>query len=586
LDDQQSRAKESVSEPHHLAVELDTYLSRTAPFGFSGAVLLALDGDMVLEQGYGLAERERLVPVTAETAFDIASCTKWFTAAGILKLEEEGKLTTSDSIARFFDGVPPEKAAITIHHLLTHTAGLPLYSGPDEEYVTRDEMVGIMLRAELESAPGAEYSYSNPGYGLLGAIIELVAGQSYESYLHDDLFAPAGMFHTGYVIPRWEPDAISHLYDGERHVGTPHYQGWGEGGPGWHLHANGGMLSTVGDFYRWHVALHRGELLSEESLRKMFTPYAEATGSLPVGSFTGYGVEISETTRGTKLITRDGTGSYFAATYRHYPDDGVVLIVLGNCHRFVVRMVEARLTDAIFNDVSPVPPPERRLRTAPDDLQRYCGRYALSSGAEFEVTVRGDALYIEPVGQEAFDLFGTPQPHESKVRAYQDLNDRTVAIIDASRRGDFGPLEAVTPAERFTARKQLMERLFGHKGQDAPSAPGHRVLGSTLSLFLRPADAIATNVEVKSDADTDYLTFFWQDGGLLGMTEILTDPMGTLFVAQTHVEFAGFNLAVQRPIQVRFEFGERDNAIRLSVLAGSKEHLADRIQQPSSDLVA
>jgi hypothetical protein len=240
-------------------------------------------------------------------------------------------------------------------------------------------------------------------------------------------------------------------------------------------------------------------------------------------------------------------------------------------------MVEARLTEVIFNHATPVLPPVRRLRFAPEDLQRYCGRYALSSGAEFEVSVRGDALYFEPVGQEAFDLFGAAAAYAAEGNKYHDLNALTAAIIEASMSGDFGPLEAVSPAERFPARRQLMERVFGQVGGAAPSAPNYRVLGSTPSLFLRPAEAIATNVEVKLDGGTDFLTFFWQDGELMGVTEILTDAMGTLFIPQTEAEFVGFNLAIGQPIRVRFGFGQGSKASRFSILAGNIEHTADKI---------
>jgi len=162
-----------------LGARLDDYMTRLEGFGFSGTLLVAKDGDIVLSKGYGVADKSRGTPMTAETVISIGSITKQFTAAAILKLEMQGKLNVDDPITKYFPIVPPDKAGITLHHLLTHTAGLDEdYGGTDYEEVSRDEILKRVFSRPLKWEPGKRHLYSNAGYSLLGAIVEIVSGQT------------------------------------------------------------------------------------------------------------------------------------------------------------------------------------------------------------------------------------------------------------------------------------------------------------------------------------------------------------------------------------------------------------------------
>jgi CubicO group peptidase (beta-lactamase class C family) len=181
-----------------VAARIDEYLTRSAPFGFSGVVLLARGGEIVLKKGYGYADRGRRVPFTPQTLYNIESVTKQFTASAILKLEEQGRPGTGDPISKYFDGVPESKARITLHQLLTHTAGLQAMNGDDDEKIGRETAVRRILDSKLVSAPGEKWSYSNTGYTLLTVVIEKVSGKPYEAFLGEHLLDPAGMADTGY----------------------------------------------------------------------------------------------------------------------------------------------------------------------------------------------------------------------------------------------------------------------------------------------------------------------------------------------------------------------------------------------------
>ena len=211
---------------------------------------------MILAKGYGMANRDKKIRITADTVMCTGSVTKQFTGTAILKLEAQGKLKVTDPITRYFKDVPNDKAGITLHQLLTHSAGFEAELGDDYQKIVRDDFIRLALNSKLRSKPGERYRYSNVGYSLLGAIIEIVTGQSYERYLHDQRFVPTGMMKTGYLLAQWEPNEFPHGYlrDG-KDWGTMRDKAWDSDGPYWHLRANGGILSTAGDMYRWHLAL-------------------------------------------------------------------------------------------------------------------------------------------------------------------------------------------------------------------------------------------------------------------------------------------------------------------------------------------
>ncbi len=153
----------------------------------------------------------RGVPLRTDSVYDLGSITKQFTAAAILTLEMQGKLAVTDLASKYLDGVPADKSAITLHHLLTHSSGLESdFSPSDYDPVGREEYVGRALQSTLLFAPGGGYEYSNAGYSLLAAIVEKVSGQPYEIYLTERVLKPAGMRETGYKLPTWVPDRVAH----------------------------------------------------------------------------------------------------------------------------------------------------------------------------------------------------------------------------------------------------------------------------------------------------------------------------------------------------------------------------------------
>ena len=312
-----------------LAGRLDDQMKKLEAGGFSGVLLVARGGGVMLAKGYGMADRDKKIPVTADTVMCIGSITKQFSGAAILKLETQGKLQVTDPITRYFKDVPDDKRGITLHHLLTHSAGFAGELGADYQPIGRDDFIRLALRSKLRSKPGERYHYSNVGFSLLGAIIEIVTGQSYEQYLHDQLFLPAGMTKTGYLLPPWASNELAHGYlRNGKDWGTMRDKPWDADGPYWHLRGNGGILSTAGDMYRWHLALLGDTVLPKSAKDKYFRPH------IPEGpaarSHYGYGWVIERTPRGTTLITHNGGNGIFAADCYRYIDDNVFLFVASN----------------------------------------------------------------------------------------------------------------------------------------------------------------------------------------------------------------------------------------------------------------
>ena len=334
------------SQSEKIDAKLKEYIADAEKAGFSGSVLVAVKDKILLSSGYGMAVRDEDIPFTKDTVSSIGSITKQFTGAAVLKLQKMGKLNIQDSITKYFQNVPEDKKDITLHHLLTHTAGFPGAIGHDFDPVDRDEFIQEVQHTELLRKPGTLYEYSNVGYSLLGIIIELVSGKSYEEFLNEHLFAPAGMKRTGYLMPEWDKAVLAHGYRGGSDWGTLLDHPWLDDGPGWHLRGNGGILSTVGDMYKWQKALKGDSILGEEEKKLYYHPHVREGED--ADSFYGYGWALFTTPRDTKLVAHNGGNPYFSADFLRYVDEDVVIIVLANTSGYRAWQISEGLAKVVF----------------------------------------------------------------------------------------------------------------------------------------------------------------------------------------------------------------------------------------------
>jgi len=269
-----------------LIARVDSTIAAEARAGFSGAVLIARRDTVVLNKEYGTAS---VGSAAGAPAFWLASDSKQFTSAAIIRLQEAGRLSVSDSIGKFFGGVPNDKRAITVHQLLTHTSGLP-HEYEADGVVDRDRAVSEILRLRLRSPPGERYSYSNDGYTLLAAIVDVASGVGFDAFISDSLFARAGMRQSGVWGQERSDVRIAPVADPSRTRGQrPTIYRDGHSVGNWGYRGPTGVYATTRDVHRWIQALRGGSILSERGLRALLGRHVLVREDSTGQSFAGYG---------------------------------------------------------------------------------------------------------------------------------------------------------------------------------------------------------------------------------------------------------------------------------------------------------
>ncbi|HZF10382.1 MAG TPA: serine hydrolase [Thermoanaerobaculia bacterium] len=369
---------------------IDQLLRAAYPADEPGAVVLVVqDGQVLLRQGYGMANLELGVPLRPEMVFRVGSITKQFTAMAILKLAEQGKLALDDDITKFLPDYPTHGARITLDHLLTHTSGIPNYVFlPEWVRTLRDDrtpaqLVDVFKDQPAEFAPGAKWVYSNSGYALLGVVVEKVTGKSYCDELAETLFTPLGMSHTACdVTTAIVPNRVS------GYEGTPgHYRNTGYISMT-EPYAAGALVSTVDDLARWDRALASGTLLRRDLLDRMFT-----SSHLNDGRETRYGYGYAVWTyAGHRVLDHAGGVNGFVGEILRMPDDHLLVVLLSNSLEHTPR--HDFLAFQIATLVLGLPPGAPRS-VDPARLDRYAGAYRIDGQTAAIVTHEGDQLFFQ-----------------------------------------------------------------------------------------------------------------------------------------------------------------------------------------------
>ena len=355
-----SQAQEK-KQPETLFSKIDTYLTAGSENGFSGAISVIKQGKTIINKGYGEAYKDVKTLNNPNTIFDIGSNTKQFTATAILKLVELGKLKVTDVLNKYFTELPIDKQNITIHQLLTHTAGFSESIGSDYSSfgklseISQQDFFEKLFASKLLSVPGEKYSYSNVGYSLLGRIIEVVSGQDYEAFINEHLFVPAGMHQTGYLLPKWDTKELSHGYNRniiETESTITLYQEAGT--VNWHLKGNGGINSTQNDMIRWYKALKSNKILTPESFKKLRTPYAPMN-SKKTHSY-GYGWIVNSSISNALRISHDGSNGTFYHTLIWFPKKDIYIVYATNANSSKVEGIAYIIAKIVLDeDYSPKP---------------------------------------------------------------------------------------------------------------------------------------------------------------------------------------------------------------------------------------
>jgi len=562
-----SNGKDSQPEVRgELGKRIDQHFTRLAAFGFSGAALVAKDGKVVLHKGYGLSDRARYVPVTTETVFDIASITKQFTAAAILRLEIDGKLKTTDTISRFFPNTPEDKSAITLHQLLTHTSGLQAVLDGNQP-VNRDQFIEGMLKSPLNSKPGERFAYSNAGFTLLAAIIETVSGKSYEAFLTEQLFKPAGMSNTGFYEDKdkWEASRVAHGYDESRDRGAP--TRWDRD---YRFRGSSYVLTSAIDLYRWDQMLEGESILNKASKQKFFTAH---TAAEPAGTSYAYGWNVIKTPRGTRQIGHDGIGFGFNTVYSRYVDEGVTVIVLSNLtlgRLLPVGPIERDLSEIIFDGRGTSLPAAIDIdRTS---LPRYEGTYELASKAKLSIKVVDGSLQISAEGQEALDLLSGASREEREKNS--DFSERGKAVFLGISKGDFEPFI-----------REIRDRMPSDQARQAVGGLWKRFVdrhGPFKSLDIlgtvTEPEAHMTYVRLNFEKGFEYRRVRWENGTLAFILQTNMPLIPTGLAPRSQTELYSYHLGLARLARLTFNFNDRKEVIGLTFVAGDNRASARRVE--------
>ena len=336
-------ANKGYSESDKIASRLK-YLENS----FSGQILVARNDSIIFERNYGWANREENIKTSSHSLYDICSITKQFTAVAILQLVDKGKLKLKDSLGMFFPHIDSIKSTITIHQLLTHTSGLPEYSGKDADKIMQKDLIHWLDTTALDNMPGKVFSYSNPGYSILALLIERISGQSYEQFLKENIFDPCRMNQTGYRLFNYNPENLTIGYLKDTVYGNPiEMYKWNSEGPYWNLRGNGGLLSNAIDLYRFNSHLLSGKLLSENSLKLMLD---KQTPTNLKNRYYGYGVWMSEDKYGHWHNHTGGNGIYYSDLL-WYDDRATTIVILTNNFKpKLLRHMYDNLLDVVFSE--------------------------------------------------------------------------------------------------------------------------------------------------------------------------------------------------------------------------------------------
>ncbi|MCX6699675.1 MAG: serine hydrolase [Methanomicrobiales archaeon] len=373
---------------------LDEYMTALTDAGrFSGTVLVTRNGTVLLSKGYGIANYEFSVPSSPQTVFPIGSNTKQFTAAAIMKLQEQGRLNVTDPVAWYIPDAPQWKD-IRIYQLLNHTSGIPSEGGflvTDPIDYSLPELMGRLTPLPLTFEPGKGYTYSNNGYITLSYIIERASGRSYNEYLRENLFLPLGMNSTG--------------QDNARNVFTNRASGYTTM-DGKQVHYDlqnihntygaGSLHSTTEDLLRWEQAFHTpGAILSGQSLDTMVA--------------NGYGIVQAKIGNRT-AIGHGGRNFGFISYTIYYPDEGATIIFLSNYDRTPMVTLIKDLSAIVLNGSYTLPQKIQRsaIPLAREQTVEYAGIYAPEWEKTWTITVVPDGgrmVYTSVVPHETVELF-------------------------------------------------------------------------------------------------------------------------------------------------------------------------------------
>ncbi|HEX7333125.1 MAG TPA: serine hydrolase [Pyrinomonadaceae bacterium] len=425
---------------------------------FNGAALVAENGKVVYRGAFGMANIEWGIPNSPDTKFRLGSITKQFTAMLILQLVEQGKIKLEGKVSDYLPDYRKDIGEkVTVHHLLTHTSGIPSYTSQPGffENVSRNpykvgDFVKQYASGNLDFEPGSKYTYNNSGYFLLGAIIEQVTGKSYEQVLKENILDPAGMKNTGYdrhntIIPK-RATGYSKTADG--YTNAPYLD---MSIP----YAAGSMYSTVEDLYLWDQALYTDKLISAQSKELMYKPFLRDYAYGWIVRNASFKVND----QAVQVIGHGGGINGFTTTIMRYPKEKNLIVILDNTGTTYLDRLSDSIAKILYNQ--PYEPPRISIAETLDKTIREKGiaagiaqyrdlkakQTATYNFDEPELNTLGYRLLRTGKPRESIEIFklnveAYPQgfnTYDSLGEAYMTVNERDLAIQNYKKSLELNP---------------------------------------------------------------------------------------------------------------------------------------------------
>lgn len=380
----------SVSSQITTADKLNKLIGNYARQGrFNGSALVAIHGKILLDKGYGYKSFKDKTENNPNTIFQIASVTKQFTSAVILKLVELNELSLDDKLSKWYPNLP-ESDNIKIENLLTHTSGIHDWTNNSVNFspASEPELVKFLEGVKTDFPAGTRWSYSNSNYSLLGYIIQKITGTTYENSVRKFIFVPLQMTKSGFDFKHLtsEDKATGYSTFAESpKIEAPLYDSTGP-------FAAGEIYSTVEDLYKWHQGLQENKVITSRSLEKAYTPYKNNYG---------FGWQI-DSLFGKRVTSHSGSISGFTSNLARIEEDSAVVILLNNKEGSGLEMVTRKILAVLYDSAQPVQSPPDPHLPGTHSLKKYTGTYLLSSmhgEVTGKVTIEKGRLYFREQGR-------------------------------------------------------------------------------------------------------------------------------------------------------------------------------------------
>ncbi len=362
-------------------------------YRFNGSILVCKNGKILFEKGYGYQDIQNRIENTSNTIFQVGSMTKQFTAAVVLKLAEQQKLSLDDKISKYFPNLKRGNE-ITVRNLLTHTSGLseifrdPLFMKEDKLIpITKEKLLSFFINKPLYFDPGTQYAYCNSGYVLLGLIIEKVSGKSYEQIVRNYILKPLKMVHSGFDFAglKSRQKAIGYIkFSRSESLSSMPWDSTA-------TYSAGSLYSTANDLYLWHQGLLNNKVLTKESLAEAYTPFLE-----------GYGLGCwIDTIYQKRVISHGGNIEGFTSYFGRITEDDVCVILLNNIYNREIESIGTAVLAILYDKPYHF---FEEIKLSAEVLEKYVGNYEINANYHIRITRVDDRLYAQINYESKFEI--------------------------------------------------------------------------------------------------------------------------------------------------------------------------------------